>query len=1341
MKKKRHIKIWIRIMAYLMAVNVIFGQSMTSMATDSSSDAHVDEDKTGLTEDANESEESEETETESSEEEIPVPIEDLETAQEELQEITEEKSILALVYLCDKYEIKDSPSQDGHGVVSVKSGQTVQIENVDMDEEGGIWYKVSLYQNEKSYTGYIEEKYLATSDEVFLEWTDEYVEEVAEESQANKPMTMSLPIMTLSNYPDVNQFPASYQNALLALKQKYPNWTFVKMETALDFNTAVSKELGEKSWISSSQPASWKNGATKQSGWSYASEGILRYYMDPRNFLAESSIFQFEQLTYNESYHTESAVQAIVANSFMSGDIPSEDMTYAGAFTKIGKELKISPFHLASRVLQEQGAKGTSPLISGTYTGYEGYYNYFNVGASGSTYELIVKGLTEAKNRGWDTRYKSLYGGASVIGENYILRGQDTLYLQKFNVSSNRTYEHQYMQNIMAPASEAPNIKKAYSDTGALNNSFVFKIPVYSNMPASACSKPETIDEITLSKSSISSLAVDKTEKLIPYVNGSKVDNVKDMSFSSNNTSVATVDGQGVVKAISPGTAKITCARSGAASASCTVTVVKAEPVVDTPVLSPIVYKEGLKLSDVDLPEGWSWSNGDTTLTAGTDSYPAVYTPEDTTRYLTVTRQIGLKVTRTIPHCDVPENLTAKLGSKLGSISLPKGFAWESDEETILDKAGEQTYYLSYYPSDHNYFELMHIPVVVRVIDDRTAPEEPDDESGPLPGGNDDKGNAGGNNSSSSGSSGSGGSGTSGGSGNNSGGNSDSNSGGSGSGSSSGGNSSGSGNTGGDNAGSDEDSGSSGSTGNNNPGGSDSPKNDDPTTDGSPKNDDDKSNGPTADGSSGKKKDDTTHNNSNTNSSNHDTNSGDNSNNASNADSDGGNASNVSDTDSGSRTDGNGGNASNANDTDSNGDNASNVNSVESSSTDISGDNANTVNNAGSDGGHSDNVSDTQHGTNSDNNQTGNNTAGNGNTVNTNNSSTTNNGNTTHTSNNAATNSNALSSNADLLSETASAENITEPVYERPSIMMDMEDVSILTEEILQMAKEQNIDLVLTMNNRAKWHVNASAVTDGFSDIDMNVLFQNGVIPQELLEDKAGESEYLEFSLAHDGPFGFSAELEIALNPEDCGRYANLFYFDSEAVTLDFICASIIDENGYARFSMEHASSYVIIISDYPMTDIASSGTESGFRAWWVLLGVLILTVLVGAGYGGYYFWRKQQEEDGDEDEDDEEYEDDLEDVVADEEYEDDTAEINMEDDIAAHNMDVAQEVSNTENAEDDWIEDEDWQEPEKHEKTDIYADDHAEDDWIEDDEWDISNDWMEDDEWEKKRGINKTAV
>lgn len=140
---------------------------------------------------------------------------------------------------------------------------------------------------------------------------------------------------------------------------------------------------------------------------------------------------------------------------------------------------------LASRVKQEQGTKGTSPLISGTYSGYEGYYNFFNFNAYGKTKEDIYKnGLYFAKQQGWNTRVKSIQGGAEKIGKNYINKGQNTLYFEKFNVVNNCPYySHQYMTNVTAALTEGQSVAKGYSDK---NQAFTFRIPVYDNMPSSA---------------------------------------------------------------------------------------------------------------------------------------------------------------------------------------------------------------------------------------------------------------------------------------------------------------------------------------------------------------------------------------------------------------------------------------------------------------------------------------------------------------------------------------------------------------------------------------------------------------------------------------------------------------------------------------------------------------------------------------------------------------------------------------------------------------------------------------------------------------------------------------
>ena len=412
---------------------------------------------------------------------------------------------MALVYLCDSYQVRKTADAEGEVCVSIPTGTTVEIIGMDVDADLQLWFQVSLSWKDTSYTGYIQTGYLAYSNEKLMEWENMYFPQVM--------------LLSAGNYPDVEQFPASYQNKLTQLKKAHPNWVFVKQNTGLDWQTVIKNEnTGERSLIQTKMGSAYTNGAHGQPGWSYASEAAIKYYMDPRNFLDETRVFMFEQLTYNPSYHTQSAVQNILNSTFMKGSIPGDSKTYAAAFFDIGSTLKVSPFHLACRVYQEQG-KGESALISGTYSGYEGYYNYYNIKASGSTNKAIIEnGLTYAKQQGWNSRYKSLQGGAKILSQNYILKGQDTLYLQKYDVdnSYNGLYAHQYMQNIMAPYTESSMVKSAYQSTGAINNSFVFKIPVYLNMPSAACAKPGSTPAPTVTPTATPSATPTATPSATP---------------------------------------------------------------------------------------------------------------------------------------------------------------------------------------------------------------------------------------------------------------------------------------------------------------------------------------------------------------------------------------------------------------------------------------------------------------------------------------------------------------------------------------------------------------------------------------------------------------------------------------------------------------------------------------------------------------------------------------------------------------------------------------------------------------------------------------------------------
>lgn len=368
-------------------------------------------------------------------------------------------------------------------VTKVYKGQAVAI--LGQQEAGGMkWYNVSLTVGGSSYTGFICADYVSVNGAP--------AEGGAAVSAADSEYISAL---------QAAGFPESYLAPLLALHQKYPNWQFVPVQTGIDWNTAVENEsVVGRNLIQSSVNDARKstdsaayNWATNSwygfdgAGWVSASPEYIAYCMDPRNFLNETQIFQFETLEYAQ-YQNAAGVGNILSNTFMAGNYTDTDgvtRSYADTFMEIGVSLGVSPYHLAARCKQEQGVQGTSPLISGRYTGYEGYYNHFNVRAfTTGTASAAVNGLAYAKQQGWDSIYKSIAGGSNVVANNYVKKGQNTIYFEKFNVVyQNSLYTHQYMTNVQAAMSEGVNMGKAYADK---NQAFVFRIPVYMNMPSSA---------------------------------------------------------------------------------------------------------------------------------------------------------------------------------------------------------------------------------------------------------------------------------------------------------------------------------------------------------------------------------------------------------------------------------------------------------------------------------------------------------------------------------------------------------------------------------------------------------------------------------------------------------------------------------------------------------------------------------------------------------------------------------------------------------------------------------------------------------------------------------------
>lgn len=314
-------------------------------------------------------------------------------------------------------------------------------------------------------------------------------------------------------------FPESYKPMLRTLHATYPKWVFLADHLEMTWEEALNAESVSKVSLTDSSYEAWRSvqkddynlgsktyNAHDGSSWFTAEKRVVAYYLDPRNFLNSTSIFQFYVNKYNSSSQNIEGLKRLVSGTFLAGSFPEREYsTYADVIMVAAAQSNVSPYKIASKILTEQGTKGQGKSISGTTSTFPGYYNFFNVGASPGTpyYDSVLNGLYWAKGgssnstlymRPWNSRAKAIIGGAKWFFDEYVdatKSGGYTSYYERFDVAKKPYYNFQYMTNISAANTEGSKLKSAYLKE-ELSNVFEFRIPVYKNMPQGISSLPST---------------------------------------------------------------------------------------------------------------------------------------------------------------------------------------------------------------------------------------------------------------------------------------------------------------------------------------------------------------------------------------------------------------------------------------------------------------------------------------------------------------------------------------------------------------------------------------------------------------------------------------------------------------------------------------------------------------------------------------------------------------------------------------------------------------------------------------------------------------------------------
>ena len=160
------------------------------------------------------------------------------------------------------------------------------------------------------------------------------------------------------------------------------------------------------------------------------------------------------------------------------------------------------------------------------------------------------------------------------------------------------------------------------------------------------------------------------------------------------------------------------------------ITVAKATPIVVTvPTVAERGYNPDAALTGSDITGGsvtgadgnslagtWSFTGTNIIPTVNNKGYQAVFTPDDTNNYNTVTRTITVTVNKAAKAPNMPEAAMAPAHStkKVGDIILPEGWSWqEADKDTALADGVAVTANAIYTGTDKGNYETESVSITI----------------------------------------------------------------------------------------------------------------------------------------------------------------------------------------------------------------------------------------------------------------------------------------------------------------------------------------------------------------------------------------------------------------------------------------------------------------------------------------------------------------------------------------------------------------------------------------------------------------------------------------------------
>ena len=160
---------------------------------------------------------------------------------------------------------------------------------------------------------------------------------------------------------------------------------------------------------------------------------------------------------------------------------------------------------------------------------------------------------------------------------------------------------------------------------------------------------------------------------------------------------------------------------------------------------------------------------------------------------------------------------------------------------------------------------------------------------------------------------------------------------------------------------------------------------------------------------------------------------------------------------------------------------------------------------------------------------------------------------------------------------------------EGQSATVQMDTETIVPAAAIESMKDRDITITLDLGDY-NWKLSGKKI-DEAKDLNLEIKQDQGIIPDDMLNSILDrKSQAVELNLTHNGPFGLKADINYDLGEKFAENVAVLYYYNEANNTMDELDFMMVDRFGKIDITLEHASSYALVLRDMrapddPITD------------------------------------------------------------------------------------------------------------------------------------------------------------